>query len=176
MDKSTSSTTLSQCSPAAPPILIVDDDRPTRDILRTILEAEGYPVAVTDTVDKASAQLRATTTGHVVLLDWILGGRNSGNGANGRNGGALLRQLEQDAALRQHCYVLLTAAVLSLVLDEEEQHLIYAHCMDVVEKPFDLSTLLDTVSQAARQLRVQVSSRSSPSGASILADIEHPRT
>lgn len=173
MNKSTSSTTFSQRSPAATPILIVDDDRPTCDILRTILEAEGYPVAVTDTVDKASAHLRATTTGHVVLLDWVLGGSHGGNGGNSRNGGALLRQLEQDAALRQHCYVLLTAAVLSLVLDEEEEHLIHAHCVDVVEKPFDLSTLLATVSQAARQLRVQVSS---PSGASILADIEHPRT
>jgi DNA-binding NtrC family response regulator len=143
MDLSTPSSDLLKRSPAAAPILIVDDDRPTRDILRVVLEEEGYLVADADTIANALVYLHAAMTGHVVLLDWVMGNGDSG---------ALLRRVEHDAALRRHCYVLLTAVVPDLFLDEAEQHLIDAHCVEVVEKPFDLTALLDTLSRAAVQL------------------------
>jgi two-component system, OmpR family, phosphate regulon response regulator PhoB len=143
MDRSTPSTTRSQRPPRATPVLIVDDDGPTRDILRVVLEEEGYPVADADTIANALAYLHAATTGHVVLLDWVMGNGDSG---------ALLRRVEHDAALRRHCYVLLTAVVLDFFLEEEQQHLIDAHCIEVVEKPFDLTALLDTLSRAAVHL------------------------
>lgn len=129
--------------PAAAPVLIVDDDDPIRETLRMLLEAEGYFVVESDTIVAASRYLRAATNGHVVLLDWLM--------ARGGNGGVLLREVEQDTALRRHCYVLLTAAAPSQISDGE-QRLIDARCAEIVSKPFDLAVLFDAVTRAEAQL------------------------
>ena len=57
------------------PILVVDDEPDTRDLLRSLLQDEGYQVATA--IDGAEA-VRAVTARRplLVLLDWRLPGQN----------------------------------------------------------------------------------------------------
>lgn len=135
------STALPERCAADVPILLVEDDELTRDALRMILEEEGYAVGEADSAAMAMAYLRVVAREHVVLLDWLL--LNSSD-----EGGAILRQVEQDAALRRHRYVLLTAAELSKIADDERR-LIAAYCAEVISKPFDIVQLLDTIAAVA---------------------------
>ena len=118
-------------------VLIVDDDQELRDLLREILEEEGYQVSEAANGDTALNLLQHSTERRVVLLDYLMphGG-----------GKRVLQTVSQDAALStRHVFILLTArARLSLPVLEAAEGL----SVPVVRKPFDLEVLLATVAQA----------------------------
>ena len=127
------------------PILVVDDDESTRECLRLVLEDAGYPVVEATMVSDALAHLQAATRGHIVLLDWVMPER----------GESLLYALEQEPAdgpLHRHCFIVLTAAMVSR-FTEEEQRLIAATCLEAVTKPFEVAALLAVIERAATHLR-----------------------
>ena len=124
-------------------VLIVDDDQALRELLREILEEEGYRVLEAANGDTALALLQHSSERWVVLLDYLM---PYGDGKR------VLQTVRQDATLStRHSYVLLTArSRLSLPVLELANTL----SVPVVHKPFDLEVLLSTVAQAFNRLEV----------------------
>jgi CheY-like chemotaxis protein len=123
-------------------VLVVDDDRYTRDALRLALEDAGHAVMEAADGESALAVLGATSDGLVVLLDQMM---------PKMTGLDVLHAAARDVGLaRRHAYVLLTAS----------PHLGRAHLdaldgqlhVALVAKPFDLDVLLEAVEQAAQRL------------------------
>jgi CheY-like chemotaxis protein len=123
-------------------VLIVDDDQALRELLREILEEEGYQVLEAADGDTALDLLQHSSERWVVLLDYLMphGG-----------GKRVLQTVSQDAALStRHAYILLTARTrLSLPVLEAAEVL----SVQVVRKPFDLEGLLATVAQAFSRIK-----------------------
>ena len=119
------------------PVLIVDDDQELRDLMREILEEEGYRVLDAADGDTALDLLCRSPERWVVLLDYLM---PHGDGKR------VLQRVSQDAALStRHRFVLLTARTrLSLPVLE----LVEGLSIPVVRKPFELEVLLATVAQA----------------------------
>jgi CheY-like chemotaxis protein len=82
-------------------VLIIDDDRPTRDGLRELLEAEGYAVAEAVNGNAALARLRRGLRPRVIVLDLMM---PNGDGWDFRT-----EQL-RDPALKDIPVLILTAA------------------------------------------------------------------
>src|SRR6266849_6361530 len=112
----------------APLVLVIDDDEATSELLRFVLEAEGYRVEWAP--DGISSITRITAGGvDFALLDWNL---------SDMEGSAVLRLLaEHDASVP---IVLLTAS--SRTVREPLPESVQV----ALAKPFDLDRLLDTVS------------------------------
>jgi CheY-like chemotaxis protein len=127
-------------SPA--PVLVVDDDADIRETLRTLLEDVPYLVNTAASSAEALAYLRAASSPHVVLLDFLLAGANAG---------ALLRAVLHEATLRRHRYILIPASPVK-TFPKEDQRLIAKLCTEVVQKPFDIDDMLRAVDHAAGQL------------------------
>lgn len=123
------------------PLLIVDDDADTRDTFLLLFESEGFSI-VADSIAGARTYLRRTTAPHVVLLDFLLPPEN----ADG-----LLAAVEQEATLRRHCYLLISATPLTR-FSAEAQQLIARVCTDALLKPFDVADLLAAIARAEAQL------------------------
>ena len=124
-------------------VLIVDDDQALRDLVREILEEEGYQVSEAADGDTTLDLLRSSPERCVVLLDSLM--------PHG-DGNRVLQTVSRDAALSsRHSYVLLTARTrLSLPVLELANTL----SVPVVHKPFDLEVLLAMVAQALSRLEV----------------------
>jgi CheY-like chemotaxis protein len=121
----------------------VDDDQPTREVLRLILEDADYAVGEAATADAALDLLRASSERVVALFDHLM---------PGTDGLQALHQIAADARLAtQHSYVLITADVRPLTQDDVTT-LTQLRC-PVVRKPFDLDALLGVVAQQAAALR-----------------------
>ena len=121
-------------------VLIVDDDQDIRASVRELLEAEGHEVYEAPDGLEALKLLRQDSQGLVVLLDLVMP-RLDGIG--------VLQTIAQDQALaRFHAYVLFTVSPQRVVPADLLEQL----GVTVVEKPFDLDTLLDVVERSARQL------------------------
>ena len=56
--------------PARLKVLIVEDDRTSRELLRLLLTATGYNVVATATVDRAAGFPRMTRSGNALLFAW----------------------------------------------------------------------------------------------------------
>jgi DNA-binding response OmpR family regulator len=112
----------------APLVLVIDDDEATSELLRFVLEAEGYRVEWAP--DGMSGIARITAGGvDFALLDWNL---------SDMEGSAVLRLLaEHDASVP---IVLLTASSRTVREPLPERVRV------ALAKPFDLDRLLDTVS------------------------------
>jgi CheY-like chemotaxis protein len=128
---------------SAAPVLVVDDDEDIRETLRVLLEDAQYPVAEAASSAQALDYLRAASSPHVVLLDFLMPGENAGT---------LLRALQHDATLRRHRYILIPASPVT-TFSKEDQRLIAKLCTEVVQKPFEVDNLLRAVDDAAAQLR-----------------------
>jgi two-component system, chemotaxis family, chemotaxis protein CheY len=123
-------------------VLIVDDDPDIRSSMRTVLEEIGDHQAyeASDGLE-ALEQLRASTRPLVVLLDLLMP-RLDGLG--------VLDAVAKDPALaHRHAYVLVTVSRVATAPDFAER---FAMPVRVVAKPFDITTLLDTVADAASYL------------------------
>ncbi len=122
------------------PVLIVDDDPTLREVLRAILEEEGYPVLEAAEGNTALQLLRTSPQRLVVLLDYLM------PGVDGRG---VVQVVSRDAALStRHAYILLTArARISLPVLELAETI----SMPVMRKPFDLEDLLVIVAEAQQR-------------------------
>jgi CheY-like chemotaxis protein len=122
-------------------VLIVDDDPTLRDLLREVLEEEGYRVLEASEGTAALELLRRSPQRLVVLLDYLL---------PGMGGKGLLAVVSRDATLAtRHAYVLLTARTRISRPVLETAHTL---SMPVVRKPFDLEVLLVTVAAAQKRI------------------------
>jgi len=129
-------------APLHAPVLIVDDDEDIRATLRIVAEDAGYVVADASSIGDALSHLQAATTGHVVLLDFLLPPENAD---------VLLSAVEHDETLRRHRFVLMPANPPNR-FSSEAQRLIAAWCSDVVTKPFELAAILASIQRAEEQL------------------------
>ena len=126
------------------PLLIVDDDADTRDAFLLLFESEGYSIVGADSIADARTYLRRATAPHVVLLDFLLPPENADS---------LLAAVEQEAPLRRHRYLLISATPPTR-FSAEAQQLIARVCTQVMLKPFDVADLLAAVARAEVQVSV----------------------
>lgn len=123
-------------------ILIVDDDEAIRDTLRFALEDSGYTVSEAADGLAALKKLRAIHDRTVVLLDLMMPGLD-GAGVLGAVAG------DQRLATR-HAYILVTANTKTLTL--AFANLLTSLSVPILNKPFDVDALLETVAAASRRL------------------------
>ncbi len=129
-------------TPAAPHILIVDDDQGVRETLRMALEDEGFAVYEAADGDEALRLLRMSRQPLVVVLDLRMP-RMSGD--------ALLRRVSRRERLpAQHAFLLVTASYDRL--SPGNQRLLQRMKTPVIAKPFDLDELLSLISHTAATL------------------------
>jgi CheY-like chemotaxis protein len=109
-----------QRSASGPDVLIVDDDRATRDMLRRTLVKEGWKVREAANGAEGLEQL-AKAVPAVMLLDLMM---------PGMDGFEVLRAIRQDAAWRDIPVVIVTSKDLS----RDELEWLRGHAMDVFQK------------------------------------------
>jgi DNA-binding response OmpR family regulator len=97
------------------PILVVEDDLPTREMIVRMVEREGWPVQTAENGEAALAQL-ARYTPSLVLLDLLM---------PGLDGFAVLREMREHAKWRDIPVVVVTSLDLNpdtrLLLDQQAQ-------------------------------------------------------
>ncbi len=128
--------------PARTPILVVDDDEDLCETLVMVLDIEGYQVSHATSAAEALTYLRAATSSHIVLLDYLLWGGNAER---------LLCVAEHDARVARHRYALMSGRALSQ-FSKETKRLLTVRCTGFLRKPFDLEHLLEEVEWAVAQL------------------------
>jgi two-component system response regulator MprA len=111
-------------------ILVVDDEPDTRDLLRSVLQEEGYQVATA--IDGAEAvQAVAAQRPLLILLDWRLPGQNGGQVA------AAIRTHQPDAK-----FVVITADGRASAKAEQIRTSWY------LQKPFQIDDVMTVVAAA----------------------------
>ena len=120
-------------------VLIVDDDKPTRDVLRFMLEEEGYIIAEAADGTSALNVLRASVTPLITLLDLDL---------PHADGVAVLNAVAATPTLTaRHRFILLTAVSRRRVQEADE---ICARLgVPIQLKPFEMDDLLRAIADAA---------------------------
>ncbi|HLZ63887.1 MAG TPA: response regulator [Ktedonosporobacter sp.] len=116
-------------------ILVVDDKPDILDVLRLILEMEGYDVLTESSGAKVLPLMHAEQPDLLLLDVWL-------PGCDGRN---LCRQIKQQESLR-HIPVLLMSAHRDV-----QQMAAQAGAVGSLQKPFQMSTLLSTIASALEQ-------------------------
>lgn len=123
-------------------VLVVEDDRDTREVLHLVLEDAGYTVAEAADGLEGLAAIQASTVPLVVLLDLDL---------PKLNGIEVLQSIAHDRRLAaRHAFVLITAVSQSQFRAAEA--ICATLSVPLVMKPFQMDTLLDHVASAARRL------------------------
>lgn len=123
-------------------ILLVDDDRAVRCLLRAVLQDDGHTILEAADGAEALAALGESVAPLVVLLDWQMP-RVDGFG--------VLRAVAADGHLRAvHRFVLVTAA--NWQHDPEHTALLEQLQVPVIPKPFDIAMMSVMVEQAATDL------------------------
>lgn len=123
-------------------VLVVDDDEPTRETLRVMLEDAGYAVAEAPDGQAALEMLRSTPYHAIVLFDLFM---------PVLDGAEFLSAVKDDERLaKRHGYILLTANRQALRSDSEE--LIRTLAVSVVQKPFEVGPLLRLIADVERTL------------------------
>jgi two-component system response regulator MprA len=120
-------------------VLVVDDDRPIRELLRIILELEGYDVALAEDGVAALEFLTRASVPWVVLMDVMmpyLGGVE------------VCRRLHAAGPrVCQHQIALMTAGML-----EEDECPALARVL--LRKPFDVDRAVSVVDQLAHEIEI----------------------
>lgn len=109
-------------------ILVIDDEPAIVDILRSILEEEGYKV-ITAVNGRQGLDLIAASGPDVVICDVMM---------PQLDGRALCRAVEHDPSFH-HVPIVLMSAVQNIVSRTDCKHAAY------IQKPFDLDSVLTTV-------------------------------
>ncbi|HEX9056813.1 MAG TPA: response regulator [Ktedonobacterales bacterium] len=123
-------------------VLIVDDDQPTREVLRLILEDAGHEVVETSGGSSALELLRASERRVLVLLDQLM---------PGLDGTGVLAMVASDLDLAtRHAYILLSADVRPL--GPMALTLLTTLGVPLIRKPFDIDDLLETVARSSGRL------------------------
>jgi len=84
-------------------VLVVDDDRAIREMLRVALEVEGYAVSVLDDGQRVAETLLGMAEPCVVLMDLMM---------PGVSGWEVCRQLAADVRLTRHPVAVMTAGLM----------------------------------------------------------------
>lgn len=113
-------------------ILIVDDNHDNVEIVRSYLEARGYPITVAHSGEEALA-LFETVKPALVLLDVMM---------PGRDGWEVCRIMKQHPTLGKTVRVVMVTALNEL---GDKREALETGADDYVEKPFDLGKLAMTV-------------------------------
>lgn len=116
-----------------PSVLVVDDERPVREVLTRVLETGGFQVRAAGSVDEAEGILAAGFRPHAALLDIHLAGRS---------GVDLLMDLRERYPETQ---VVMSTGVQDL---ETVRFCLREGAYDYLLKPFDPKELLDAVNKA----------------------------
>ena len=142
-------------APAAPAVLLVDDEKNIRRTLRMVLEGEGYQVLEADSAAAAEAALSGSAV-DLVLLDVKLGEDN---------GIELLRRIKARAVGEDVATSRIDPDVPVIMISghasiEDAVKATRLGAFDFLEKPLDRNRVLVTVRNAAerRRMLVQVSS------------------
>ncbi len=123
-------------------VLIVDDDDDIRDVVRELLEDEGYDVEEARHGEEALRFLKKATSPFVVLLDLRM---------PVLDGVAVINAVSKDKSLRQrHAYILATADNRTLPLSFVQQ--LAQLQIPVLPKPFELRRLFELVASSAERL------------------------
>ncbi len=117
-----------------PTLLLVEDDPPTRGLVRELLRNEGYGLLVATNGEEAVNVARAEAP-DLVLLDLML---------PKKSGWTVLEELKADPATREIPVIVVSAFGSPGAEDAR------ARAARVVEKPFDLAELLAHIDQALR--------------------------
>ena len=124
-------------------ILVVDDDKESRDLLCEVLEANGYTVsAVGDGV--AARETLAQDGGQRIIIADIRMPKEDGL--------QLLRRLRQEKS--QHDIILMS----SFISRAEEKLARELGAQALLEKPFRISELLQVVGELAAKKQMEISS------------------
>lgn len=118
-------------------ILVVEDEQAIQDMLRFILEPEGFQVDVASNVATAR-QLLGNNTPSLILLDWML---------PGTSGLEFARQLKKDAATAHIPIIMLTARGDEL----DRVRGLEMGADDYVTKPFSTRELLARIKAVLRR-------------------------
>jgi CheY-like chemotaxis protein len=114
-------------------VLVVDDNALNRELLRLVLEQEGYVVSEAATAEDA-LELAAQTRPDLVLMDCHL---------PGMDGLTATRQLKA-ATVTQAIPVV---AVTAYAMPGDREKALAAGCHDYISKPVDFSRLITMVAQ-----------------------------
>ncbi len=124
-------------------ILIVDDDRESRDLLREVLEANGYTVGAVKDSSSAKNELNGENTYQVIIADLRM---------PGESGMELLRDLRRRNSPHQ-------VVLMSSFISESERLQAAEFGVDgMLDKPFRLSELLDLLARVTGKDSIGVSS------------------
>lgn len=122
-------------------VLLVDDEKDLQDVLRLVLEEEGYSVTTASSGPGALAILRASVEPYVVLLDHYL---------PGMNGLAVVRALYADPSTRGHAVIYMSTGSSGEMAATQAQ--LAEMGVQYVSKPFDIEDVLRVVAAAAARL------------------------
>ena len=117
-------------------IVIADDDRPIAELLCTIFEDEGYAVQCCYSGEAALAAVEQCQP-DLAILDMQMEKRGSGL--------EVVQRMRATPALHDTPIIIYSAD--SVFLREVRAQLLQQRC-EVLDKPFDITTLLDLVAQA----------------------------
>jgi CheY-like chemotaxis protein len=142
-----------------PRVLVIDDSITILKVVRTILERNGYDVAVARDGAEGFEELRDHGPFSVVLLDFVM---------PRMNGYQFCRELRADAALRDLPVVLMSART-SIIGDRFVEQ---TGAVDALDKPFDARALIAVVGSVVAKRAADTRARSLPSPESMLAEDE----
>ncbi len=124
-------------------ILVVDDDKESRDLLCEVLEANGYAVCAVPDAPAARDELGRDAAYRIVIADLRM---------PKESGLDLLRKLRQQDAKQE---IILMSSFISGA-ERKAAKALGAHAL--LDKPFQLSELLQRVSELAAQNPIGISS------------------
>src|SRR5262249_55028065 len=124
-------------------VLVVDDDRATRDTIRIVFQYEGYMVFEAADGRSALDLLAVSRSRLIVLLDWLLPDLDGIRVMQQHALAATTPSAVHRSRPRPHTFILLTGSNKSVA------DLPPGMSVSVLKKPFDLSYLLALVRAAA---------------------------
>jgi two-component system chemotaxis response regulator CheY len=125
-----------------PHVLVVDDSESIRQLIRAMLEPEGYTLAEAADGVQALAALRTIAEPCVVLLDYYM--------PNLDGGGVLQAVRTEGGPLADHEFLVISSSVATFPADFID--LVRYLSIRVLPKPFEKEVLAAAVAQAAERL------------------------
>ena len=123
-------------------VLVVDDSESTRQLIRTMLEPEGYTLLDASDGLEALTALRTMEWPCVVLLDYYM---------PNMDGGAALQVVQSEGGLlAEHEYLVISSSVATFPADFIE--FVRYLSIRILPKPFEKEVLAAAVAQAAERL------------------------